>query len=333
MGAYATAFPGGKPISVENARELSALYRFDVPDTPGLTATEMVEAAARDELDLLYCVGGNFLRTLPDPDYVEHAMANVPLRVHQDIILTDQVCIEPREEVLLLPAKTRYEQDGGGTQTSTERRVMFSPEISRQVGEARAEWRILRELAVAAFPERAKELGCESGGAIRAEIARVISSYDGIQSLQTAGDAFQYGGSHLCADWRFPTADGKAHFRSVPLPRLERTNGTFYLSTRRGKQFNTLIYDEIDPLTGASRDSVLMNPDDAATLHLTNQDRVALVNDHGRLEGRVMLAPLARGNLQVHWPEGNVLIRRGVLDATGGVPDYNAQVRVEVLRG
>jgi hypothetical protein len=33
--------------------------------------------------------------------------------------------IEPKEEVLLLPAKTRYEQEGGGTETITERRVVF----------------------------------------------------------------------------------------------------------------------------------------------------------------------------------------------------------------
>jgi hypothetical protein len=37
---------------------------------------------------------------------------------------------------------------------------------------------------------------------------------------------------------------------------------------------------------------------------------------------------MARGNLQVHWPEGNVLIRRGVVDQVGGVPDYNAWVEV-----
>ena len=29
-------------------------------------------------------------------------------------------------------------------------------------------------------------------------------------------------------------------------------SAVFEVSTRRGKQFNTLIYDEIDPLTGAS---------------------------------------------------------------------------------
>src|SRR5678816_1724523 len=52
MGAYATVFPGGKPITGENAASLSKLYGFAVPDWAGLTATEMVEAAARSELDI-----------------------------------------------------------------------------------------------------------------------------------------------------------------------------------------------------------------------------------------------------------------------------------------
>jgi predicted molibdopterin-dependent oxidoreductase YjgC len=258
-------------------------------------------------------------------------MGNIPLRVHQDIILTDQMFIEPREEVILLPAKTRYEQDGGGTETITERRIAFSPEIPRQVGEARAEWRILLELAAATWPKRAQLLKCESGQAIREEISQVVPFYYGIQRLQKTGDAFQYGGPHLCADGKFNTADGKAHFRAVPLPHLDRPEGTFEISTRRGKQFNTLIYGEVDPLTGAGRDAIFMSPEDAAALHLRNRDRVALVNDLGRLEGRVFFAPIARGNLQVHWPEANVIIRRGVVDRLGGVPDYNCQARVEKL--
>ncbi|HTD67295.1 MAG TPA: molybdopterin-dependent oxidoreductase [Candidatus Limnocylindria bacterium] len=407
MGAYATAFPGGKPINSETAAWLSSEYGFEVPDENGLTACEMVEASARGELDLLYCVGGNFLRTLPEPDYVRMAMGNVPMRVHQDIILTDQMFIEAREEVLLLPAKTRYEQDDGGTETTTERRIISSPEIPRQVGEAKAEWKILRELAVATFPERAHLLGCETGQGMREEIARVVPFYDGIQHLKNGGDQFQYGGPHLCADGKFQTTDGKAHFRAVSLPsepvkpvvsmvvpsftygssedvtlprtpvtieleairqeakackerailernfdeavewrdkekqaidRLEsleegrddaHNRRSFVVSTRRGKQFNTLIYAEIDPLNGAARNSVLMNPDDAAALRLKSDDRITLVNGCGRFEGRVFLAPIARGNLQIHWPEGNVIIQRGIHDTLGGVPDYNATVQIE----
>jgi molybdopterin-dependent oxidoreductase alpha subunit len=331
MGAYATALPGGHPITPQTARALGTEYGFPIPEEPGLTAAEMVDAAARGQLDVLYCIGGNFLRTLPDPDYVAAAMSQVPLRVHQDIIVTDQMLLDPGDEVILLPAKTRYEQDGGGTQTSTERRVMFSPEIPRQVGDAKAEWRILRDLATAADPPRAKQLGCDSAAAIRAEIARVVPFYDGIQRLAKTGDAFQYGGPHLAANWQFPTPDGKAHLHAVLLPQLDRPPGAFVVSTRRGKQFNTLVYADTDPLTGAARDAVLMHPDDAAALHLEEGDRLALVSPHGRFEGRVHLAAIARGNLQVHWPEANPLIARGVVDGLGGVPDYNAVVRVERL--
>jgi anaerobic selenocysteine-containing dehydrogenase len=336
--------PGGKPITAENAQWLEKEYGFPVPAENGLTTCEMVEAGARGELDLLYCLGGNFLRTLPEPDYVTSAMARVPMRVHQDIILTDQMFIEPGDEVLLLPAKTRYEQDDGGTETTTERRIIFSPEIPRQVGEAKAEWKILRELAAATHPERAHLLRCETGQQIRDEIARIVGFYDGIQHLKNGGDQFQYGGAHLCADGKFATTDGKAHFRVVKVPqpagrsdadRARRSEDgasyPFIVSTRRGKQFNTLIYAEIDPLNGAARDSVLMNPDDAAALHLRSNDRVALVSETGRYEGRVFLAPIARGNLQIHWPEGNVVIPRGLRDTLGGVPDYNASVTIEKL--
>jgi molybdopterin-dependent oxidoreductase alpha subunit len=338
MGAYSTAFPGGKPLNAENAAALAQLYGFPVPDWPGLTAPAMVDAAAQGELDLLYCLGGNFLRTLPEPEYVHRALANVPVRVHQDIILTDQMFIPAREEVILLPAKTRYEQDDGGTETSTERRIMFSPELPRQVGEARAEWKILRDLARTIYPERAQLLGCETGWEIREEIARVVPFYEGVQNLKKSGDAVQYGGPHLCADWKFPTPDGKAHFRAVPLPSrrdataAETAPPRFIVSTRRGKQFNSLVYAEVDPLNGAPRDAVLMSREDASELQLRQNDRVLLTNEIGRYEARVFLAPIARRNLQIHWPEGNVLINRSLTDPAGGVPDYNASVTIQPLR-
>lgn len=332
MGAYATAFPGGKTITAESAAALATQYRFAIPDRPGLSATEMVEAAARGELDLLYCAGGNFLRTLPDPDYVAAALGNVPLRVHQDIILTDQMLLEARDAVLLLPAQTRYEQSGGGTETTTERRILFSPEIPREVGEARAEWRILREVALAARPDAEGAFGCASGDAIREEIARVVPTYDGIQRLRTTGDQFQYGGPHLCAGGTCPTPDGRAHFAPVDLPQLDRRPGMFRLSTRRGKQFNSMIYSDVDPLTGAERDAVLMHPDDAAALRITRGDRVRIRNEHGQMDAVVRVAAIARGNVQAHWPEANHLIPRDIVDPTGLVPDYNAWVQIEPLR-
>jgi predicted molibdopterin-dependent oxidoreductase YjgC len=332
MGCYSTALPGGKPITPENAAALEAHYRFPIPRHPGYTTPEMVEAAHRGLLDVFYCAGGNLLRTMPDPEHVRAALARVPVRVHQDIILTDQMFIAPAGEVWLLPAKTRYEQDDGGTETSTERRVMFSPELPRQVGEARAEWKIFRDLAAAAWPERAELLGAADGPALREEIARVVPFYDGVQHLKATGDAFQYGGRHLCAGGIFPLPDGRAVFTAPALPAAWPADGTFHLSTRRGKQFNTLIYAEVDPLNGAGRDAVLINADDAAAHRLLQGDRVELVNSLGRYTARVFLAPIAPGNLQVHWPEGNHLLPRDARETSSDTPDYNTRVRLEPLR-
>ena len=332
MGAYATTFPGGRPVSSEGAALMREFYGFNLPDQPGLTATEMIDAAAENRLDLLYCAGGNFVQTLPDPDYVTDAMSRVPLRVHQDIFLTKQLFIEPIEKdgaVILLPARTRYEQEGGGTQTSTERRVIFSPEIDRSVGEAKSEWRIFLELAHAVDAERAGLLGCTDSQAIREEIAHVVPAYDGIQHFSGTGDAIQYGGPHLCDKWEFPTPDGQAHFVVVQLPFSDKREGWFKISTRRGRQFNSMIYGDVDPINNAARDSILMNPEDAGDLQFSQHQKVKLISKTGVFEGRILFAPIARGNLQVHFPEGNVLIPRGIVDADGGVPDYNTEVRVE----
>ncbi len=331
MGCYATALPGGQPITPEHAAQLSQQWGFEVPTHPGLTAAEMIDAAHARELDLLFSVGGNFLEVLPEPDYVEAALQRLPLRVHLDIVCSTSMLLEPGEAVLLLPATTRYEVPGGVTETSTERRVIFSPEIpGPRIGEARPEWQVLIELAQRARPERAAQLQFASTADIRAEIAQVIPQYAGIQHLQQAGDQFQYGGAHLCFGWNFPTADGKAHFSVVAPRQRNLPEGCFLVTTRRGKQFNSMVQERKDAITGAMREAVLINPVDAERLSLQDGDPVLLKNQQGEFSGRAYLAPVKPGNLQIHWPEGNRLLDRTKRSASG-VPDYNAVVHLERL--
>ena len=330
MGAYSTAFPGGLPVNEDNAGKLGAQWGFDVPALPGMTAPEMIDAAHEDALDVLFSVGGNFLEVLPDPDYVKEALGNIPLRVHMDLVVTNQMLLEPQDAVLLLPAATRYETPGGVTQTSTERRIIFSPEIpGRRIGEARPEWEVFLDLARRTMPELADALRFEDTAAVRREIAEVVPFYKGIESLENAGDQFQYGGDHLCKDWQFDTPDGKAHFCAVE-PRLKPLKeGEFIVTTRRGKQFNSMIQEKRDALTGAVREAIFMNEEDAARLKLREGDAIVLRSDAGAYEGRVYIAPLKRGSLQAHWPEANVLMDRTKRAAGAGVPDFNAVVRIE----
>ena len=147
--------------------------------------------------------------------------------------------------------------------------------------------------------------------------------------MPEAGDQFQYGGSHLCFGWNFPTPNGKAHFTPLTPPQKELSEGCFPGATRRGKQFNSMVQERKEAITVAVREAVLMSWVDAEPLGFTDRDGVILKNELGELKGRVYLAPIKPGNLQVHWAEGNVLLDRNKRSPEIEIPDYNALVRLE----
>jgi molybdopterin-dependent oxidoreductase alpha subunit len=331
MGAYATVFPG-RPINAESADALAELWGFRPPEHEGLDTAAMLEAAARGELDVLYQVGGNFRDTMPQPEAIDRALSRIGTRIHQDIFLTTPMLAEPNEDVYLLPAKTRYEHVGGVTETTTERRVIYSPHVpGHEVGEAWEEWKIVTELAKAAYPEKAELIDFPDAASIRADIARTIPAYQGIEKLEKKGDQFQRGGERLCEGGAFPTADGKGHFVTADPPDRSLPGDQFHLSTRRGKQFNSIVQKEVDSLTGASRDHLFMSPADMRRLGLRRDQQVSVESDFGQLRARVFEAPMTEGNVQMHWPEANVLIDPSRRDQGGRVPDYNAVVRIAPL--
>ena len=89
-----------------------------------------------------------------------------------------------------------------------------------------------------------------------------------------------------------------------------------------------------DHLTGADRDHVFFSPADAARLGLAQDAPIRLAREHGTFDGRVFLADVAPRTLAGSLAGGepvNPLIRAGVVDEEGGVPDYNALVRIERL--
>jgi molybdopterin-dependent oxidoreductase alpha subunit len=329
-GAEVGAIPVSDPKTLDRWAEV---WGFDPPRGPGMSTMEQIAAAARGEIDVFWLVGGNFLETVPGAEQSRAALERSRLRVHQDVVVSSAMLVEPAEAVLVLPAATRYETPGGVTETSTERRIIFSPEIpGRRLPEARPEWEVLCEVAARARPERARLIGFADTAAIRAEIARAVPLYRGIENLAAYGDQLQWGGPTLYADGRFATADGKARFTPV-VPPVRPAAGEgprpFLVSTRRGRQFNSMVFGSTDSLTGARRDEVLMSPEDARALGLVAGDAVRLASAHGRFDARVRLAPIKAGNLEVHWPEGMALLDPEGIDRQSKEPDYNAAVTVE----
>jgi len=238
---------------------------------------------------------------------------------------------EPGETVLLFPAQTRYEQRGGGTITSTERRIRFSPEIpGPRIGEARSEWEIIQSMAQQILPaEKQKLLNFQRASEIRREIDDAIPLYKGIRNLKREKDSFQYGGARILNDGICPNLpDERARF-SVLSPQNDVLKpGEFYLTTRRGKQFNSIIYGKEDPLIGSrTRDEIYLCPADAESLNLKEGDRIVLNSETGEYAGVCRIGPLHPRTVQVFWPEANVLISRRI-DPASHEPDYNTIVTV-----
>ena len=328
-GVDPAKLPGGTPIGSEGQALVEQLWGRAIPRTPGRRAPALVDAAGRGEVDLLYSLGGNLLDTLPDREHARRALASVRVRIHQDLVVNPSALI-PAGLVVLLPAQTRYEQAGGGTSTNTERRIRFSPEIEGhpQVGSSKPEWEIPCLVARAIRPELDPVLSPRGPAEIRSEMGRAMPTYAGVEDLSEKGDWIQWGGPQLFRDGFPGMPDGRARFSCLALPDVAVPEGRFYLTTRRGKQFNSMVYRSSDPLTGAERDAVFMNADDARALGLAEGAAVELRSETGAFRGRVRISKLKARTLQVFWPEGNVLIPRRY-DPDSGEPDYNAFVEVK----
>ena len=334
MGADPFSLPGGEFKGADIER-IERLWGFKLPRWQGDIVGVSLENALLPgdhsrKLKLFYTSGGNFLETMPEPDFVRQCLESVDVRVHQDIVLNTSTLADAGEEVIVLPAMTRYEQPGGGTSTSTERMVYFSPEIAGpRIGEARAEWQIYGELAEKVKPGGGRAAGFTAAAAIRAEIAVAAPNYDGIQRLGERGDVFQWGGAWLCEDGVCPTPDGKGRLIPIELPELRKPEGHFYATTRRGKQFNSMVYSDTDSFNGADRDDVLINPADAGDLGIREGDAIVVFNRFGVLHGRARTADVAPGNIELFWPEGNAVLPKGVYEPQAGIPEYNAGVVIE----
>lgn len=331
-GVDPAKFPGGLDVNAENAARFSMLWSKPVPSVPGYHTAQIVDAAHEGKLDFLYTIGGNLLETMPDRHYVAEAIGRVRVRVHQDIVLNSYATLDAGEILILLPAQTRYES--GGTSTSTERRVRYSPKIPGQhIGEARPEWEIPCLIGKALLPKHAAQFAYTSEADVRQEIAKAMPMYAGIEKFSQAGDFIQWGGPLLFREG-FTNMPGKrAYMVPVPIPKIEVPAGKFYFTTRRGKQFNSITYGQKDPLTGSRhRNDVFIHPEDAAEVGIGDGEEVVLRSEIGEFIGRARYADIRRGNLQAYWPEGNVLIPRRY-DPVSHEPDYNSVVTVEKAGG
>lgn len=164
MGALPDLLPGYRPISDTQARAaLTAAWGAPVPTAPGLDYDAMVAGGVK----ALYVIGADPAKNASPAG--RDALARMEFLVAQDLFMTETAKLA----TVVLPAVSYTEKDG--TFTSVERRVQVVRKAMLELPGARADWRILSDLAAALG------LGWSYRGAadILAEIARCVPLYAG----------------------------------------------------------------------------------------------------------------------------------------------------------
>jgi len=142
MGALPNVYTGYQKVGDPAAQEkFSKAWGVKLPDKPGLTIVEIMNAAHAGEVKGLFVMGENPMVSDPNTAHVEASLKHLDLLVVQDIFLTETA----RLAHVVLPAVSFAEKEG--TFTNTERRVQRVRKAEKTVGHDWPDWRILTELA------------------------------------------------------------------------------------------------------------------------------------------------------------------------------------------
>ena len=190
LGALPNVFSGYQPVGDPAVREKmeKAWGVNGLPETSGLTITEMVKGAQDGKLKALYIIGENPLVSDPDINHVEQGLKNLELLVVQDIFLSDTAKIAD----IVLPSASFAEKDG--TFTNTERKVQLVRKAIDPPGKAKQDWEIICELS----NRMGYAMEYTDSKAIMEEMNSVTPSYAGISYSR-----LENGGLH----WPCPAPD------------------------------------------------------------------------------------------------------------------------------
>ena len=263
MGCYATPFPGGVAIDgAQRGRRSRREWGFDGSGDAGARRdARWSRRARRGDLDVLWSSGGNFLDVLPAPDVTRTALARTPLRVHQDIVRHASDARRTGRDRRAVAGRDAL-RTGGWRHVDHDRaprRVQSrDPGPARRRG-AQPSGRSSSTSRAGCDPERADRFGCETArGDPRRDRARRARVRRASRRCARPATRSRSAARGLCEGGVFPTPDGRAHFSVVVPAGSDVPDGRFVLSTRRGKQFNSMVWKDVDPLTGAARDALLL---------------------------------------------------------------------------
>ena len=181
MGLLPDRLPGRAPLGdAAVAAALERLWQAPLSCQAGLSATELWPAMRRGEVRALYMAGADPVTEAPDPQLVEEALAHAAFIAVQEAFLTPTA---ERFAHLVLPAAVPGEEDGSLTNLAGG--VGWQRALVAPLGEARPNWRIVADVAIALSAPGSWEYA--DAAQVLAEMAQAIPAYAGVEAVRTGG--------------------------------------------------------------------------------------------------------------------------------------------------
>jgi len=329
MGGLPNVYTGYQKVAdlAHQARMQEAWGIKNVPQTPGLAVTEMMNAAKEGKIKALYIIGENPLVSDPDLNHVKECVENLDFLVTQDIFLNETGQMAD----VVLPATAFAEKDG--TFTNTERKVQRVRKAVDPPGEAREDWRILCDVSTRlGYP-----MSYENPEKIMEEIAEVTPSYCGIRydRLEIEGihwpcTGTDHPGTPCLHTDQFTCGLGVFHaIDYIPPAELPSDEYPYYLTTGRVLyQYHTgTMTMKSDGLNSLAPECfVEISTDDAISGKIGEGDKIKVASRRGEIEAIARVSErVTRGTVFIPFHYANAAANKltnAALDPIAKIPEY-----------
>ncbi len=353
LGGLPNVYPGYQKVTLPENREKFAkawgvATGDGLSDQVGLTATEMMPAAADGELKVLYILGENPIMSEPDTNHIRHCLETCDFILLQEIFPSET---SPYADILL-PGASFAEKDG--TFTNTERRIQMGRKAIKSPGEAKPDWWITAELAKHVLAGGGRQIAeatysgwdYENPAQVMDEIAALTPIYAGVSHKRLEnGETFQWPvkdknhpGTPILHVGQFSRGLGKFHaIDHVPPAELPDDEYPMLLGTGR-----VLFHWHGGEMTRRSKGLleiyphalIEVNEDDAAKLDLGENKRVRVSSRRGSIEAEALVTdrvPPGMVYANFHFPEASANeLTIAALDPIAKIPEYKVcAVKVE----
>ncbi len=329
MGALPNVLPGYVRVDDKDGRKKmeEAWGVKKLPDKPGLTAPEMIDAAANGDIKAMFILGENPMLSEANLVHTEIGLGNLDLLVVQDIFMTETANLAD----VVLPGASFAEKSG--TFTNTERRVQPIRQAVEPVGSALPDWMIITMIA--------KRLGHKmeyrSPSEVTDEITHVVSQYGGITSHRVAKCGIswpcptpEHPGTPILHKDKFVRGKGKFHAVEYRPP-AEVTDKDYPLILTTGRylqQFHTGTMTRrvagIEDL--APRCKVQVHPADARKYKVNDGDMIRVTTRRGSIEAAADVTDTIRQGviyMPFHYAEAAAnTLTNAALDPVAKIPEF-----------